>query len=85
MLTNIISNMSVPMPIKWRDCDVRGWRPETREGATLTVVSISKLPGGVEEEKAYLFGGLSRDLHSTVACLTNDNYKSRLKYCYHNI
>ena len=64
------------MPVKWRACDVRGWRPETREGATLTTIAVQKFGVGTDEERVYLFGGLSRGLHSTVAYLVFDNIKS---------
>ena len=64
-----METISISMPFKWIECDVRGWRLETREGATFATVSVPK-PGGGEEEKAFLFGGLSRDLHGTISTLT---------------
>lgn len=58
------------MPVKWRICEARGYYPEAREGGTLTSIAIQKEGSKIEEERAYLFGGLSRDLHCSVAYFT---------------
>ena len=63
------------MPYKWRMCEIPGWRPETREGATFTKLNV-RGAGGAVEERSYLFGGLSRDLHYTIVYLTLDSSKS---------
>ena len=56
----------VPMPNKWRLCEVRGRRPEAREGATFTRLSVRLSPHFVED-RLYMFGGLSRDLLSNIS------------------
>lgn len=56
----------------WRIGETQGWRPETREGATFTTIKIQKNNNSGFEERAYLFGGLSRDLHYAIAYLTRD-------------
>ena len=35
----------VPMPIRWRECISRGWKPEAREGATLITIIFTKVDG----------------------------------------
>eukprot|EP01022_Parablepharisma_sp_SALTPOND_P011682 TRINITY_DN1492_c0_g2_i1.p1 TRINITY_DN1492_c0_g2~~TRINITY_DN1492_c0_g2_i1.p1 ORF type:complete len:660 (+),score=34.59 TRINITY_DN1492_c0_g2_i1:57-1982(+) len=52
-------------PFKWRSCEVKGARPETREGGSFTRVLVPISPKNFEE-RAYLFAGLSRDLHATL-------------------
>ncbi len=59
------------MPFRWRLCEITGWRPEAREGATLTRLRVQTRAG--TEERAYLFGGLSRELYSAVDCLAHDS------------
>lgn len=65
----ILQNRSTTtMPNRWRDCYIHGRRPETREGGSFTTLFIPISPH-VVEERAYLFGGLSRDLHSSLSYL----------------
>ena len=35
----------IPMPIRWRYCEIKGWRPETREGATITTATLNRITG----------------------------------------
>eukprot|EP01022_Parablepharisma_sp_SALTPOND_P026623 TRINITY_DN644_c0_g1_i1.p2 TRINITY_DN644_c0_g1~~TRINITY_DN644_c0_g1_i1.p2 ORF type:complete len:469 (+),score=15.56 TRINITY_DN644_c0_g1_i1:1707-3113(+) len=67
-------NLSAMLPYKWRVCETPEWRPETREGGTLTVLKVH------HELRAYLFGGLSRDLHSSIVYLTADTSKHTFKW-----
>jgi len=60
------------MPSKFRMILVRGRRPETREGATLTKILVKYGPSH-SEERIYLFGGLSRDLLSTLSYFVYTN------------
>jgi hypothetical protein len=62
---------STEQPHKWRDGAVRGAHPETREGASLTTLYVPITPSYVEE-RVYLFGGLSRDLYSSLYYLRLD-------------
>jgi hypothetical protein len=64
------------MPVRWRECEVKGWRPEAREGATLTTLWVPKEKGPGYEERVYLYGGLSRDILCTIGYLTNNATKS---------
>ena len=64
--TSKISKGKIHLPVKWQVCTVLGRRPETREGATLTKVAVKRSVTGVEE-RVYLFGGLSRDLLSSLS------------------
>lgn len=67
------SMKSMYMPSRCRECEVHGWRPEAREGATLTAFPATKIGDKWIEERAYLFGGLSRDLYSSIAYLKVDH------------
>jgi len=75
-ITNIEPTINIPMPIRWKELNIKGYRPETREGATFVNITFPKKNGGGEEERAYLFGGLSRDLHGSIASLKYDPYKN---------
>lgn len=62
------------LPYHCKECLVYGWRPEGREGATLTTV-----PGHFDrevyvEERVYMFGGLSRDLYAELSYLSTNQY-----------
>ncbi len=72
----VITRAYVPTPIAWRKCVVKGSRPETKEGATLTRVSV-KLSSYAVEERLYLFGGLSRDLHASLLYFKADGFGTR--------
>ena len=61
-----------PTPVRWRLGDLRGWRPETREGGTMTTLSCYNPLSGAEEERAYLLGGLGRILQCVVAYFVFD-------------
>lgn len=76
----LLKNISpvVQMPVRWKEYEIRGWRPEAREGATFTTLFVTGGVHGESEERAYLFGGLSRDLHSAIAYLTFDISKCNL-------
>jgi len=65
-------NVNNYLPYRWRLCENFPWKPETREGATFTVIKINN------ETRAYLFGGLSRDMHCSIVYLT----LSPTKYTY---
>ena len=75
-IRNVQLHIGNVMPYKWRVCDVLGWHPETREGATLTRIRVQYSPSNPTEERAYLFGGLSRDLHSSIVYLSQDSTRS---------
>lgn len=62
------SRLEGVLPFQWRLCEITGWRPETREGATFTRARVQTKVG--TEDRAYLFGGLSRDLHSATTYLS---------------
>jgi hypothetical protein len=63
------------MPYQWRICEIYGWRPEAREGATFTQVFVPRLGLAEPEERLYLFGGLSRDLHGAIGYLKPNTYQ----------
>ena len=67
------------MPQLIRECESHGWRPEVREGATLTTMPSQKIGNAWIEERAYLFGGLSRDLFCSIAYVENDSSRSKNK------
>ncbi len=52
---------------RWTLRDLHGTHTESREGATLVTLLVPV--GHTTEERAYLFGGLSRDIFSTLVCL----------------
>jgi len=62
----------VDLPYKWLNIEVHGDRPETREGGTLTTICTIN-SNKINDQKCYLFGGLSRDLYSTIHCLKSDS------------
>lgn len=66
-------NPTAQRPVKWVEHDIRGDRPEAREGATLTSLYVLTENHGEQEERAYLFGGLSRDLHSDIEYVSYDD------------
>ena len=59
------------LPYRFRQFETKGWHNETREGATLTTL-FTQTATGEREERAYLFGGLSRELHSSLSYMTED-------------
>eukprot|EP01022_Parablepharisma_sp_SALTPOND_P009513 TRINITY_DN1394_c0_g1_i2.p1 TRINITY_DN1394_c0_g1~~TRINITY_DN1394_c0_g1_i2.p1 ORF type:complete len:472 (-),score=24.31 TRINITY_DN1394_c0_g1_i2:3555-4970(-) len=67
---------SISMPIAWRKCFTHGWRPEAREGATLTTIFVPNETNGILEERAYLFGGLSRTIYASLGYLSLNSQKS---------
>jgi hypothetical protein len=54
------------MPNKWILHELGGHRPEAREGASLTRISISRSDYSFED-RLYLFGGLGRGLLSVLS------------------
>eukprot|EP00826_Nyctotherus_ovalis_P045883 TRINITY_DN5119_c0_g1_i20.p1 TRINITY_DN5119_c0_g1~~TRINITY_DN5119_c0_g1_i20.p1 ORF type:complete len:460 (-),score=46.95 TRINITY_DN5119_c0_g1_i20:49-1428(-) len=86
VITTIKGNRPyIPMPNKWVLHEISGCRPETREGATLTRIGVSKADCSVEE-RLYLFGGLGRGLLSVLSyfCVTaNGNSMSILGLLLH--
>ena len=64
MATKIETNQVV-----WKKIENQKWRPEAREGATLTTV----------QGKAYLFGGMGRDLYYQIAGLNKSLTKKIVK------
>jgi hypothetical protein len=64
------------LPYRWRDVASKGWHSETCEGATLTTLRVLK-PSGDSELRAYLFGGLSRELHSSMAYMVENEQHSK--------
>lgn len=79
VLSNPIQNKgpflpTLPMPYQCKECTVYGWRPETREGATLTTIPAHMWKGKWLEERTYMFGGLSRSLYSEISYLTVNEF-----------
>ena len=70
--SEIIKTPTLPMPSKCKECTVYGWRPEAREGAKLITIPAHKESDKRIEERTYMFGGLSRDLHSEISYITFD-------------
>jgi len=58
------------LPIRWAKCITKGWRPETREGATLTNIFVPCKELGCYQERCYLFGGLSRIIFGSLGYIT---------------
>jgi len=62
------------MPHQYKECTVYGWRPEAREGATLTTIPAHTWKGKWIEERTYMFGGLSRSLYSEISYITTNEF-----------
>jgi len=69
-----MESLEVSMPIKWSVCRNFKWRPETREGATLTPILVDK------EQRLYMFGGLSRVLHSSMSYFLLNSRKCIVRF-----
>lgn len=72
------------LPYQCKECSVYGWRPETREGATLTTVPAHFWKGRWTEERTYMFGGLSRSLYSEVSHITANQYYNEYTWTLHD-
>ena len=68
-LNSLSTITTLSMPFACRQCTVYGWKPEGREGATLTTIPIHKEGGKWVQERTYMFGGLSRDLYAEISYL----------------
>jgi len=62
------ARQAASFPYKWKEIVAGGYHNESREGGKMVKVSVLN-QNGEKEDRIYLFGGLSRDLQSTLSYL----------------